>query len=598
MPDSDIAQFTSVFRTGQRHRIKRNRQPVSCTACQRRKAKCDKRQPCGACEKRGDGDGCRYGSAAGNSTTGAGVGQGSKQEVQLRLSKLEELVKGLAGSSPEISGQVTTNAAPQDDAPASAVAASNRGLPTGSAAGLDYHGATSWTAVVDSIHDIQHLLQTDDGSDNSTNEPDTPEEADPFLGSAQPITISEAHSNLPPRRAADKLIACYFTNKYLAIPFIHTRQFRRKYEAFWTAPESVGFFWTSIIFSVISAGAFIAKVRYAYDQALLQSIDEPRHYLQLSARCLIAGQYLNGKAGCVEALLQHTHARNMQRVDADHVIWALYGLAVRLAQRQGYHRDPSKVEGRRMTPFQAEMRRRVWFMVQTTDLLFSFQTGMPPMVSEGVVDTDHPTNLLDEDFDEDSPSLPPARSDADPTPILAYIAKSQLTVTLRRVMLHALAVEPPPFEATMRLNAELDEWYAAMPACLRIRSIRETAFTDANYTIMHRIMLELMYLKCLCVLHRPYLGVRGDDDDGDNTAHATSRDICRGAALRMLDMHIELDWEVSPGGRMYEERYMVSNLTLQHFLLASTVVCVDLSESRSLSYVSYIPISLHSQVET
>ncbi|KGQ06844.1 hypothetical protein BBAD15_g7812 [Beauveria bassiana D1-5] len=45
MPDPDIAQFTSVFRAGKPDRVQRNRQPVSCMACQRRKSRCDKRHP-------------------------------------------------------------------------------------------------------------------------------------------------------------------------------------------------------------------------------------------------------------------------------------------------------------------------------------------------------------------------------------------------------------------------------------------------------------------------------------------------------------------------------------------------------------------------
>ncbi|KAJ2961819.1 hypothetical protein NQ176_g10979 [Zarea fungicola] len=144
-------------------------------------------------------------------------------------------------------------------------------------------------------------------------------------------------------------------------------------------------------------------------------------------------------------------------------------------------------------------------------------------------------------------------------------------------MVHALAVVRPTYEETVRLSDQLEDWHNAQPACLRIRSIRSTAFTDANYTIMHRIMLELMYRKCLCVLHRPYL----TEHKGD-PAYDRSRNICRAAALAMLEMHIELDYEISIKGRMYEDRFMVSNLTLQHFLLASTVVCVDLSESQDL----------------
>lgn len=420
------------------------------------------------------------------------------------------------------------------------------------------------------------MLQTDSDAD-SNPDVDTVEEFDQLLGHTRSIGIDEVKNSLPSKLFTDRVISCYFNAKFHAVPFIHAHQFRRQYEAFWEDPASTGFLWISLLFSVLGAGALLAKAKLTNEPGLLQSIEEPAFYLGISARCLITGNYLECRPGSVEAMLQHAHSRNMQRQDEDRVLWALYGLAVRMAQLQGYHRDPSKLPVP-VSPFEGEMRRRTWFMIQSAELLVALHSGLPPIIYESLSDTEHPINLLDEDFDEDTAVLPPARPPTDPTPILAYIAKSKLSVILRRVMLHALAVRRPTYEETVLLSDQLQAWHDAQPACLRIRSIRSTAFTDANYTIMHRIMLELMYRKCLCVLHRPYLTEHKDDP-----AYDRSRQICREAALAMLEMHIELDYEIGVQGRMHEDRFMVSNLTLQHFLLASTVVCVDLSESHNLA---------------
>ncbi|XWW93817.1 hypothetical protein V2A60_001754 [Cordyceps javanica] len=611
MPDPDMAQFTGVFRAGKPNRVKRNRQPVSCVACQRRKSKCDKRQPCGACDKRGEGDGCRFGTAA--RAPGA-----ARQEVQMKLSRLEEMIKGFAGAEgsrdteassvtmthvqgpvppvPRLqqrihrtkSSTTATSAVtqplpppPPPPPPSSSISVTQESNPPASSPPSEqttqqYHGATAWSAVVSSIQDIQHMLQTDSDAE-SDPELDTVEEFDQLLGHTRSIGIEEVKKSLPSKLFTDRVISCYFNAKFHAVPFIHAHQFRRQYEAFWEDPASTDFIWISLLFSVLGAGALLAKAKLTNEPGLLQSIEEPAFYLGISARCLITGKYLECKPGSVEAMLQHAHSRNMQRQDEDRVLWALYGLAVRMAQLQGYHRDPSKLPIP-VSPFQGEMRRRTWFMIQSAELLVALHSGLPPIIYESLTDTDHPVNLLDEDFDEDTVVLPPARPPTDPTPILAYIAKSKLSVILRRVMLHALAVKRPTYQETVRLSDQLQSWHDAQPSCLRIRSIRSTAFTDANYTIMHRIMLELMYRKCLCVLHRPYLTEHQDDP-----AYDRSRQTCREAALAMLEMHIELDYEISVQGRMYEDRFMVSNLTLQHFLLASTVVCVDLSESRDLA---------------
>lgn len=606
MPDPDMAQFTGVFRAGKPNRVKRNRQPVSCIACQRRKSKCDKRHPCGACDKRGEGDGCRFGSAP--KPSGA-----QRQEVQMKLSRLEEMIKGFAGAEdaqahtmpnggpvsvgPETQGparrqksttsyqQQPTNADRPPNPPSTASAptiiqgtgTSPHSINSSSSdqTAQPYQGATAWSAVVTSIHDIQNMLQTDDDVE-SNPDLESPEEADQLLGTNRPIGIEEIKNSLPSKLFMDRLISCYFNAKFHAVPFIHAHQFRRHYEAFYEDPASTSFTWISILFSILGSGALLAKAKLTNEPGLLQSIEEPAFYLGISARCLVTGKYLDCKPGSVEAILQHAHSRNMQRQDEDRVLWALYALAVRMAQLQGYHRDPSKLPTP-MSPFECEMRRRTWFMIQAADLLVALHSGLPPIIYESLTDTEHPVNLLDEDFDEDTAVLPPGRPPTDPTPILAYISKSELAVILRRVMVHALAVKRPPYEETLRLSDQLQAWHNSQPACLRIRSIRSTSFTDANYTIMHRIMLELMYRKCLCVLHRPYLTEHKDDPTYDR-----SRRICREAALAMLEMHIELDYEVSVQGRMYEDRFMVSNLTLHHFLIASTVVCVDLTESNDL----------------
>lgn len=609
MPDPDMAQFTGVFRAGKPNRLKRNRQPVSCVACQRRKSRCDKRQPCGACDKRGEGDGCRFGSAA--RAPGAAARQ---QEVQMKLSRLEEMIKGFAGAEggeedavadagavvaktvtqqdpkptarrAKQTAKTATHASPVSHVPHPPPSSSGASTtqesvttissPPGEQTAQPFHGATAWSAVVSSIQDIQCMLQSDSDAD-SNPDIDTVEDFDQLLGHTKSITIEEIKNSLPSKTFTDRVISCYFNAKFHAVPFIHAHQFRRQYEAFWDDPASTGFIWISLLFSVLGAGALLAKAKLTNEPGLLQSIEEPAFYLGVSARCLITGKYLECKPGTVEALLQHAHSRNMQRQDEDRVLWALYGLAVRMAQLQGYHRDPRSLPIP-VSPFEGEMRRRTWFMIMSAELLVALHSGLPPMIYESLTDTDHPVNLLDEDFDEDTIVMPPARPPTDPTPILAYIAKSKLSIILRRVMLHALAVQRPTYEETTRLSDQLQAWHDAQPSCLRIRSIRSTAFTDANYTIMHRIMLELMYRKCLCVLHRPYLTEHKDDPRYDG-----SRRICREAALAMLEMHIELDYEISLQGRMHEDRFMVSNLTLQHFLLASTVVCVDLSESRDL----------------
>ncbi|KAJ4316630.1 hypothetical protein N0V84_007750 [Fusarium piperis] len=538
MPDPEIAQFTGVFRTRDAHRITRNRKPVSCTACQRRKSRCDRARPsCGACRRRGETTACVYGEAPDG---------GSRREMQSKVAKLEEIVKRLAAAS---GGQRRMESYPRDGSDAA------------------YHGETSWEAVFQSIHDIQSVLNVEEEEEEQLEEPENLPALDIVLGGVTPVTIDELRSSMPSRQDADVLVRTYFEAKFLVVPFTHERHFWRRYELFWARPHESNLLWLSIMFSVLSLGAMIAKVK----SPLLETVAEPRFYMHRSAQCLITGEYLNARPYSVEALMMFAHSRNVQKVDSDATIWSLYGLAVRLAQRRGYHLDAARVSPS-ITPFEAEMRRRTWFMVQTSDLLFSFQLGMPPMIYQQVCDADHPRNLTDDDFDEDT-DVPPSRPPTYPTPLLAWRIKSHLCRLIRRVLIHTLAVEPRPYEETMGLEAELEAFYESIPPCYNIRPINSTSPEDQGHTIMHRLILELSYRKTLCVLHRPYLSVAKDD-----ARYRPSRDICRAAARRILDLHLEFDEAIREGGRMYHDRFMVSSLTLHDFLVAAMILCLDLCD--------------------
>ena len=100
---------------------------------------------------------------------------------------------------------------------------------------------------------------------------------------------------------------------------------------------------------------------------------------------------------------------------------------------------------------------------------------------------------------------------------------------------------------------------------------------------MHRLILELSYRKTLCVLHRPYLSFAKDEP-----RYRLSRDICRAAAQRILDLHLEFDEAIREGGRMYHDRFMVSSLTLHDFLVAAMILCLDLCESTDIRQVPTI----------
>ncbi|CAK7205075.1 hypothetical protein SEUCBS139899_007840 [Sporothrix eucalyptigena] len=477
-----------------------------------------------------------------------------------------------------------------------------------------------------------------------------------------PKHLADAIASLPPRSDCDRLIAVYFQSNYMTGPFVHTGQFQRSYSRFWRTGNPAAanpispLLWISMLASILSMGAMIdggRQLAWMADRELGQSHQaehgdgsggngtgsgnkrgrDPDTELsnedlklasrlrQLSTRCLLAGDYLAGRPLAVEALVLNAHVRLMQNRDSDATQWATFGVIVRLAQRMGYHQvdapggDVCGIGGRKLTAFEKEMRRRVWYFVESFDMLFSFQFGMPTVVHEDEVATEPPRNLRDDDFDEATDELPPSRPPADYTTALYFTVKLTLIRLLRRVMRVAVwrtdkfkNLDTQSYKATVtRITQELRWTYTTLPARLRMpMHIRDCPFDDASHDIMHRLATEMMHHKAVCILFRESLsrdtsGDGGVDKSGFTAAETEmQRKSCLVSALRILDLHTEFEYETRPAstaamaggqktgparpgghrgvGRLATDRHMLSSLALHDFLLAATILCLDLIE--------------------
>lgn len=76
--------------------------------------------------------------------------------------------------------------------------------------------------------------------------------------------------------------------------------------------------------------------------------------------------------------------------------WTLTSLAVRIGHALDLHRDGA---GSSFSPFEAEMRRRLWWQINVLDLRASEDRGFPPIILEHSFNTKMPSNINDEDLD-------------------------------------------------------------------------------------------------------------------------------------------------------------------------------------------------------
>lgn len=643
MPNNgDVSGYTGVFRLASpsdphRRVIKRNRQVVSCIPCRNRKLKCDRQQPCASCVRRHDQGACRFFAGTGRAGSGddgggaaaspggggggghhlraAGDGGGDekRREFRSRLRILEDMISGLVSTEREAeAGAPPSGGRPsgRGDAarstteyPAAAHGGSAHSTSQASAGGghlsregneVRFVGATNYAAVLESIRDLQGFVDADmtDAPPVRARSPSPRQQriANQSYEFESPVAARDVMEHLPPKAECDGLLTFYFQQIHLIPVLVHSGQFQRAYEKFWEDPENTSLLWMSILFALLSTSVFLqaSKALGTGDGSSTLAPERKDRIIDFSAmayRCLLAGDYLQNKAYCVEATLLFGMHLVLQKRDAEPLCWHTIGTAVRLAQRMGYHRDASNLSrgggyGSAISPFEAEMRRRTWHTLEYFDVVYSFQLGVPPIIQGDDVDTQLPSNLRDDEFNEDTAVLPQARPTQDFTPILGFTYYSRQVKLLRRVVQQALAVVPPSYGDVRRLDAELRALREDVPPSLRHRPIRESGFADVPDVIMRRLTCEIMYLKCMCVLHRRYLTLERNDG-----MYEASREACREASLRLLDVQAEFDENSGEGGRLFEKRYYLTNTGYHDFLVASMCICLDLIAGSLNRYV-------------
>ncbi|KAH8692102.1 fungal-specific transcription factor domain-containing protein [Talaromyces proteolyticus] len=545
---------------------KRNRRPTSCEQCRVRKAKCNRELPCDACIKRGDRSLCKY---AGNAIRNPKP----KNNVGERLQRVENLVSellegGIINESSkkesneplgDNSALVFTKTTPNDEE----ATIQNETIQRGH---LD---STHWLSILDDIKEVrQHLSQSEIYTPEE-NDIDNEQELDLVLGPTELSRIQDIIHSLPPRPICDKLLSQYF-NSTFNLPIVHTVKFQNEYEKFWQDPTTAPPLWIGLLFSILGVAAAVLQAMGQGSKTGTHTTLSVKTFRTRTAECLVMGNYKNSSSYTLETLVLHLLGKYVGKPDSSFDSWFLMGNIIRLALRFGYHRDPKTQPN--ISPFDGEMRRRCWHAILQLDILLSFQMGMPSMIPEEFCDTEPPRNLNDSELSPNLETLPPPRPLSDWTPILYTIVKSKIMGMFRKIIAHTQSsMSFPSYPTTIELDGKLRETYAAIPDDFKMKPINQS-FTISSGLIISRCTIELLFLKSIMVLHRRYLKTERLDPQWE-----FSRRACINAALEILTRQADLHEATQLDGRLYEDRWMVSSLTSHDFLLASMVVCLELS---------------------
>lgn len=134
-------------------------------------------------------------------------------------------------------------------------------------------------------------------------------------------------------------------------------------------------------------------------------------------------------------------------------LWVLAGIAVRLAQHAGYHREAP--HSAPISSLDAEMRRRTWTMVVQINQATSAQFGLPRMIIQTLNDAVEARILLVEVFDAHVAELLHARPDTDHTAIQFITMKNRVLVVLEMIFDLVNSKPASSYADIMRLDTVL-----------------------------------------------------------------------------------------------------------------------------------------------
>ncbi|KAE9376137.1 hypothetical protein N431DRAFT_464187 [Stipitochalara longipes BDJ] len=543
---------------------KRTRIQLSCTHCRHAKLKCDREKPCSQCVKKGRASACTFVSPVTRKRPAI--------SMQNRLKHLESLVKGVMTSRPPNGPQNPTEIHRtffETPIYAKDGVSKSSGQVVLGANETTYVGATHWAAMLDDIEEVKSYFNEVE-REGSPHEESVRPDLSVVFNSESLASKEDLLAALPERPIVDRLIYRYFNSNSPALHIIHKPTFQRNYKKFWADPHGSPISWLALIYSLMCLATFAALGAGEENaDARGTPMEMIRNYRICCTRCLVLSNYAQPGPYTLETFLIYMEGEFVLSKDDQMNCYLIIGIAVRLAMRMGLHRDSDNVGGN-ITPYQGEIRRRIWHFLVQMDLMVSFHIGLPSMVQTIKSDTRVPLNLQDQDFDEDTTEMPPSRPETEITGMSYTLAKGRIARVFGKVVEQANLLTLPPYDEVMALDQELHQAFAAVPPLLRVTRM-EFSVTDSPQLIIQRLSLAVLFHKSRCVLHRKYLM-----KERDNVAFSYSKKAGIDASMELLFIQAEVHEAVQPGGPLCKDLWFVSSLAMHDLLLAGMIVYLSL----------------------
>lgn len=184
----------------------------------------------------------------------------------------------------------------------------------------------------------------------------------------------------------------------------------------------------------------------------------------------------------------------VRRHDSPRFVWMMTGLVIRMAQALGLQRDGSNFD--HLTPYEVEIRRRVWWAVCLLDLRASEDQGTDLTTTSCAFDTKLPLNINDTDIDAHTIQTPSERQSV--TDMTFTVVSFEICDVMRRLITPAVGEGSSGVEVQRRL---LNEIYETLD-----RHYLQYSTETENITSWVAVTLtRLVIAKMTLIIHLPVL---------------------------------------------------------------------------------------------
>ena len=190
----------------------------------------------------------------------------------------------------------------------------------------------------------------------------------------------------------------------------------------------------------------------------------------------------------------------VRRHDDTRFCWTTTGLAIRIAQGLGLHRDGTHFG---LPPYEVEMRRRVWWALCSLDMRCAEEAGTDLIIVTRTADTEFPTNIDDEDIAPDSKVMPAGREGLTDMAV-ALVRHQTLGLCSRLFALATAAGSVCPKDAGSSM-AERERMLVGVYERVESTFLRHLPSASSAISVMIAMVARIIMAKSSLVIYQPSL---------------------------------------------------------------------------------------------